>query len=119
MCLSAPTVLPSRMAVVVVLWCVFAMMLYKALTLERDYVEYDPYAILELDAVSCIPYSRVVKRTSLISAYSLLGVGLILLSKYIFIKRTFINIVPSNDTFESKRKFLFQLILDNDRTYFK
>ena len=30
---------------------------------------------------SDIPYSRVVKRTSLISAYSLLGAGLILLSK--------------------------------------
>ena len=29
-----------------------------------------------------IPYSRVVKRTSLISTYSLLGAGLILLSKY-------------------------------------
>ena len=37
---------------VLVMWCVFAAMVYKVLTLERDYTEYDPYEILELDAVS-------------------------------------------------------------------
>ena len=37
---------------VLVMWCVFAVMVYKVLMLERDYTEYDPYEILELDPVS-------------------------------------------------------------------
>ena len=43
------------MSVVVVLWLVLAVMVYKVLTVERDYVEYDPFAILELDPVSLPP----------------------------------------------------------------
>ena len=40
------------------------------------------YTFDHLHSIGAIPYSRVVKRTLLISAYSLLGAGLILLSKY-------------------------------------
>ena len=35
------------------------------------------------------------------------------------IKRSFIDMVSSNDSLESERKLLFQLISDKDRTYFK
>ena len=45
--------------------------------MTREWSEQRGYSTLLI-----IPYSRVVKRTSLISAYSLLGAGLILLLKY-------------------------------------
>ena len=44
--------LPCRIVALVVLWSFFAVMLFKVVTLERDYVEYDPFEILELDTVS-------------------------------------------------------------------
>ena len=55
--------------------------------------------------------SRVVKRTSL-SYKRIFAVRRWFDSviKIFFIKRTFIDMVPSNDTLESKRKLLFRLI---------
>lgn len=41
-----------RVVVLVVMWTLFAVLVYNVVTLERDYTEYDPFAILELDTVS-------------------------------------------------------------------
>ena len=35
-----------------VLWALLFLMIYKVLTLEKDYIEYDPFEILQLDPVS-------------------------------------------------------------------
>ncbi len=35
-----------------VMWGLFAVLVYNVITLERDYTEYDPFAILDLDRVS-------------------------------------------------------------------
>ncbi len=35
-----------------VLWVLFFVMIYKVLTLEKDYTEYDPFEILQIDPVS-------------------------------------------------------------------
>ena len=43
--------LPLRVVVLVVLWGVLLVMAYKVFTMEREYTEYDPYSILELDSV--------------------------------------------------------------------
>ena len=80
----------------------------------RFYPVYSPRNFLYNNIIIIIPYSRVVKRTSLIVRHWFDSV-----IKIFFIKRTFIDIVPSNDTLESKRKLLFQLISDKYRTYFK
>ena len=36
----------------VVLWVLFFVLVYLAATVEQEYTEYDPFAILELDTVS-------------------------------------------------------------------
>ena len=41
-----------RYAVLIVLWALFFVMIYKVLTLEKDYIEYDPFEILQIDPVS-------------------------------------------------------------------
>ena len=41
-----------RYAVIFVLWAVLFVMIYKVLTLEKDYIEYDPFEILQIDPVS-------------------------------------------------------------------
>ena len=51
-----------------------------------------------------IPYSRVVKRIFAVRFWFDPVI------KIFFIKCTFIDMVPSNDTLESKRKLLFRLI---------
>ena len=43
--------LSLRVVVLVVLWGVLLLMAYKVFTMEREYTEYDPYSILELDSV--------------------------------------------------------------------
>ena len=43
--------LPLRVVILVVLWGVLLVMAYKVFTMEREYTEYDPYSILELDSV--------------------------------------------------------------------
>lgn len=43
--------LSLRVVVLVVLWGVLLLMAYKVFTMEREYTEYDPYTILELDSV--------------------------------------------------------------------
>jgi len=39
----------AAVVVLVVLWGVLLVMAYKVFTMEREYTEYDPYSILELD----------------------------------------------------------------------
>jgi len=41
----------AAVVVLVVLWGVLLVMAYKVFTMEREYTEYDPYSILELDTV--------------------------------------------------------------------
>lgn len=43
--------LSLRVVVLVVLWGVLLLMTYKVFTMEREYTEYDPYSILDLDSV--------------------------------------------------------------------
>lgn len=43
--------LSLRVVVLVVLWGVLLLMAYKVFTMEREYTEYDPYSILDLDSV--------------------------------------------------------------------
>lgn len=40
-----------RYVVIFVLWAIFFVMIYKVLTLEKDYIEYDPFEILQIDPV--------------------------------------------------------------------
>ena len=44
--------LMCRYAVIFVLWALLFVMIYKVLTLEKDYIEYDPFEILQIDPVS-------------------------------------------------------------------
>lgn len=41
-----------RYAVIIVLWSLLFFMIYKVLTIEKDYIEYDPFEILQIDPVS-------------------------------------------------------------------
>ena len=41
-----------RYAVIIVLWALLFVMIYKVLTIEKDYIEYDPFEILQIDPVS-------------------------------------------------------------------
>ena len=43
-----------RYAVIIVLWVLLFVMIYRVLTLEKDYIEYDPFEILQIDPVSKI-----------------------------------------------------------------
>ena len=36
---------------IVVLWTILILMVYKVLTTDKDYIEYDPFEILEIDPV--------------------------------------------------------------------
>ena len=47
-----------RYLVVFVLWALLFFMIYKVLTLEKDYIEYDPFEILQLDPVSVSRMAR-------------------------------------------------------------
>lgn len=40
-----------RYAVLAVLWAILLLMVYKVLSTDKDYTEYDPFEILELDPV--------------------------------------------------------------------
>ena len=42
---------------IAVLWGLLFLMIYKVLTLEKDYIEYDPFEILQLDPVSPLHFS--------------------------------------------------------------
>ena len=42
---------------ITVLWILLFVMIYKVLTLEKDYIEYDPFEILQLDPVSPLKIS--------------------------------------------------------------
>ena len=57
--------LPLRVVILVVLWGVLLVMAYKVFTMEREYTEYDPYSILELDSV------RHLSDRNAITAFSL------------------------------------------------
>ena len=37
---------------IIVLWVLLFVMIYRVLTLEKDYIEYDPFEILQIDPVS-------------------------------------------------------------------
>ena len=43
--------LVDRVIVLVVMWSFLAYLLYKTMTMERGYVEWDPYEILQIDRV--------------------------------------------------------------------
>ena len=53
-CKSICVCLPEicRYAVIIVLWVLLFVMIYRVLTLEKDYIEYDPFEILQIDPVS-------------------------------------------------------------------
>lgn len=40
-----------RYVVLLVLWSVLLLMVWKVVTTDKDYVEYDPFEILQLDPV--------------------------------------------------------------------
>lgn len=41
----------ARYVVLVLLWLLLFVMVYKVLSADKDYVEYDPFEILQLDPV--------------------------------------------------------------------
>ena len=44
-----------------ILWTILFVMIYKVLTLEKDYTEYDPFEILQIDPVSNISLRFALK----------------------------------------------------------
>lgn len=51
-CLTAFSIVFSSLSVLAVLWVLFFTGAYKISQFEKDFTEYDPYAVLELDRVS-------------------------------------------------------------------
>lgn len=50
--LTAFSIIFSSLSVLAVLWVLFFIGAYKISQFEKDFTEYDPYAVLELDRVS-------------------------------------------------------------------
>ena len=47
------------LSVLAILWVLFFVGAYKISQFEKDFTEYDPYAVLELDRVSCVTHGKI------------------------------------------------------------
>lgn len=72
-----------RCVVIAALWALLFLMIYKVLTLEKDYIEYDPFEILQLDPVSPL-YSSLCSSWNNVQREGKLRAEPVQTSKHIF-----------------------------------